>query len=55
MTEAQADQIVALLTEIRDLLQCSEEPCDHPPSDRVMLAPRGRAWRCGICGYVYEA
>ena len=57
-----ADQIIALLTEIRDLLTppaVAEEPteCQHPDEARVNLSTFGdrNHWICGVCRYDNKA
>ncbi len=58
MTEAQADIVIALLADIRNLCALATtpqapEPCPHPLEMRTNLSTMSRdAFRCTACGYV---
>lgn len=54
MTEAQAERIIALLTEIRDglLLPMEPLPCAHPEEARQDMSSMGETeWTCRACGH----
>lgn len=55
MTDEQAQHVIRLLTEIRDLLTPPDEApellCEHPENRRINLSAMGREeWRCKDCG-----
>lgn len=58
-----ADQIVTLLTQIRDALIgappaiMEELDCPHPEEKRISLRAMGSGehWQCGDCGYVQQS
>jgi hypothetical protein len=55
VTEAQAERVIALLTEIRDALvppPVGEQACLHPEELRVHLGSMGQGdeWICGVRG-----
>jgi hypothetical protein len=57
MTEAQAERIIALLTEIRDSLKMPEHdelPCPHPEDQRTDMSSMGeQEWICRTCTFHY--
>jgi hypothetical protein len=67
MTDAQADRIIGLLTDMLEeqralrqvLLEPPPElppaPCTHPPESRTDDNPRATFWKCKACGYVYDS
>jgi hypothetical protein len=67
MTDAQAEQIIGLLTEIRDdqramvralqepLPEPAPAPCTHAPQHRSDDNPGARFWKCKACGFIYDS
>ncbi len=61
MRKAQAEHLIAVLEEIRDLLRPAPEPaappedifaCPHPDEARIDLTSMGEPeWECRACGF----